>query len=41
MLMFSQLGPSPKFENDIRHERQADGIARAKTNGVAFGRKQL
>ena len=27
------------FENDIRRERQMDGIAKAKDRGVKFGRK--
>jgi DNA invertase Pin-like site-specific DNA recombinase len=27
------------FENDIRHERQMDGIAKARDRGVKFGRK--
>ena len=30
-----------EFENDIRHERQMDGIAKAKDRGVKFGRKPL
>lgn len=28
-----------EFENDIRHERQMDGINRARERGVKFGRK--
>ena len=28
------------FENDIRRERQMDGIAKAKDRGVKFGRKR-
>jgi len=28
-----------EFENDIRRERQMDGIAKAKERGVRFGRK--
>ncbi len=28
-----------EFENDIRRERQMDGIAKAKERGVKFGRK--
>jgi DNA invertase Pin-like site-specific DNA recombinase len=28
-----------EFENDIRRERQMDGIAKAKDRGVKFGRK--
>jgi len=39
-LMFSLLGAFAQFENDIRSERQADGIAKAKQKGVAFGRKK-
>jgi DNA invertase Pin-like site-specific DNA recombinase len=30
-----------EFENDIRRERQMDGIAKAKERGVRFGRKPL
>ncbi|ULU26343.1 recombinase family protein [Dyella terrae] len=40
MLMFSLLGAFAQFENDIRAERQMDGIAKAKEKGVAFGRKR-
>ena len=29
-----------EFENDIRRERQMDGIAKAKHRGVKFGRKR-
>ena len=29
-----------EFENDIRRERQMDGIAKAKERGVHFGRKR-
>jgi DNA invertase Pin-like site-specific DNA recombinase len=29
-----------EFENDIRRERQMDGIAKAKDRGVKFGRKR-
>ncbi len=39
-LMFSLLGAFAQFENDIRAERQADGIAKAKQKGVSFGRKR-
>ena len=39
-LMFSLLGAFAEFENDIRQERQADGIAKAKASGVKFGRKK-
>ncbi|ULU23192.1 recombinase family protein [Dyella terrae] len=40
MLMFSLLGAFAQFENDIRAERQTDGIAKAKEKGVTFGRKR-
>ena len=30
-----------EFENDIRRERQMDGIANARDRGVRFGRKPL
>jgi DNA invertase Pin-like site-specific DNA recombinase len=30
-----------EFENDIRRERQMDGIAKARDRGVKFGRKPL
>lgn len=30
-----------QFENDIRRERQMDGIAKAKENGVKLGRKPV
>jgi DNA invertase Pin-like site-specific DNA recombinase len=39
-LMFSLLASFAEFENDIRAERQADGIAKAKEKGVTFGRKR-
>jgi DNA invertase Pin-like site-specific DNA recombinase len=39
-LMFSLLGAFAEFECDIRGERQADGIAKAKASGVKFGRKR-
>ena len=29
-----------EFENDIRRERQMDGIAKAQERGVKFGRKR-
>ena len=38
-LMFTLLGAFAEFENDIRSERQADGIAKAHQKGVRFGRK--
>lgn len=39
-LLFSLLGAFAQFENDIRSERQADGIAKARAKGVAFGRRR-
>jgi DNA invertase Pin-like site-specific DNA recombinase len=39
-LMFGLLGAFAQFENDIRAERQSDGIAKAKEKGIAFGRKR-
>lgn len=39
-LLFNMLGAIGQFETELRAERQADGIARAKANGVAFGRKR-
>ncbi len=38
-LLFSMLGAIAEFENAIRAERQADGITKAKSNGVQFGAK--
>ena len=38
-LLFSMLGAIAEFENAIRAERQADGISKAKSNGVQFGAK--
>ena len=38
-LMFNMLASIAEFENDLRTERQAEGIAQAKKNGVKFGRK--
>ena len=37
-LMFNMLAAISEFENDLRTERQAEGIAKAKENGVKFGR---
>lgn len=39
-LLFNRLGGVDQFETELRAERQADGTARAKANGVAFGRKR-
>jgi DNA invertase Pin-like site-specific DNA recombinase len=38
-LLFNMLASIAEFETAIRSERQLDGIARAKANGVEFGRK--
>ena len=38
-LMFNIIGSFAEFENDIRKERQMDGIRKARDKGVAFGRK--
>ena len=40
MLLVTMLGAVAAFENDLRKERQADGIALAKRNGVQLGRKK-
>ena len=32
------LASIAEFQNDLRTERQAEGIAKAKENGVKFGR---
>lgn len=37
-LMFNMLAAIAEFENDLRHERQAEGIAKAHEQGVRFGR---
>ena len=38
-LLLNILGVLAEFENNIRKERQMDGIKKAKANGVHFGRK--
>jgi DNA invertase Pin-like site-specific DNA recombinase len=40
-LVMGILALIAEFENDIRRERQMDGIAKAKDRGVRFGRKPL
>lgn len=40
-LLFNMLGAIGQFETEIRAERQMDGIAKAKQNGVRFGRKRV
>ncbi len=39
MLLFTMLGAIATFENDLRKDRQLQGIAVAKRNGIKFGRK--
>lgn len=38
-LLFNMLGSIAEFENEIRRERQLDGIKAAKDRGVKFGAK--
>jgi len=38
-LLFNMLGAIAQFETEIRAERQKDGIAKAKQQGVQFGAK--
>lgn len=40
-LVMGILALIAEFENDIRRERQMDGVAKAKERGVKFGRKPL
>ena len=35
--MFHMLGAFAEFENDLRRERQKEGIARARKDGIKFG----
>jgi DNA invertase Pin-like site-specific DNA recombinase len=37
-LMFNMISSIAEFENDLRAERQREGIAKAIENGVKFGR---
>jgi DNA invertase Pin-like site-specific DNA recombinase len=39
-LVMGILALIAEFENDIRRERQMDGIAKARDRGVKFGRKR-
>jgi DNA invertase Pin-like site-specific DNA recombinase len=39
-LLVHLLGSIAEFENDLRKDRQADGISLARKNGVKFGRKK-
>lgn len=38
-LLFTMLGAIAEFENEIRKDRQAAGLALARKNGVKFGRR--
>jgi len=40
MLLFTMLGAIATFENDLRKDRQIQGIELAKRKGIKFGRKQ-
>jgi DNA invertase Pin-like site-specific DNA recombinase len=40
-LLFTMLGAIAEFENEIRRDRQAQGVALAKRNGVRFGRRAV
>ena len=39
-LLFNMLSAIAQFETELRAERQADGIQKAKEQGVTFGRKK-
>jgi DNA invertase Pin-like site-specific DNA recombinase len=39
-LLFNILGVIAEFESELRKERQMEGIAKAKANGVYFGAKK-
>ena len=39
MLLLHMLGAIAEFENDLRASRQSEGIQKALSNGVQFGRK--
>jgi DNA invertase Pin-like site-specific DNA recombinase len=41
MLLVTMLGAIAAFENDLRKERQSDGIAHARRRGVQFGRRPV
>jgi DNA invertase Pin-like site-specific DNA recombinase len=40
MLLFTMLGAIATFENDLRKDRQMQGIDLAKRKGIKFGRKR-
>ena len=39
-LLFNMLSAIAQFETELRAERQADGIQKAKERGVTFGRRK-
>ena len=39
-LLFNMLGAIAQFENEIRAERQRDGVLKAKERGVKFGKQK-
>jgi DNA invertase Pin-like site-specific DNA recombinase len=39
MLLFTMLGAIATFENDLRKDRQAQGVDLAMRKGIKFGRK--
>ena len=39
-LLFNMLSAISQFETELRAERQADGIQKAKERGVKFGRQE-
>jgi DNA invertase Pin-like site-specific DNA recombinase len=39
MLLFTMLGAIATFENDLRRDRQSQGVEHAIRRGVKFGRK--
>lgn len=40
-LLFTMLGAIAQFENELRHERQMEGIARAREKGTRLGRSKM
>lgn len=40
-LLFTMLGAIAQFENELRHERQMEGIARAREKGMRLGRSKV
>jgi DNA invertase Pin-like site-specific DNA recombinase len=39
-LLVTMLGSIAEFENDLRRERQSEGVALARSKGIKFGRKK-